>query len=380
MKIIIDARLYGLENAGIGRYVMNLVMELQKLDKKNDYTLLLRKKYFNQLKCKARWQKVLFDHRHYGWAEQVRLPKLIKSLKPDLVHFPHFNVPVSYGGKYVVTIHDLLMHRQKGKEATTLNFGVYLAKRLGYKKVFGSAINKSSAIIVPSNYVKDDLVNYYGIDGEKIFVTYEGVDKRIGTRNNGELVVEKYKLNKDYFIYAGSAYPHKNLKRAIEAVIFLNERYKKQGEEKTVLLAIVTSRGVFSKRLEKLVEEMGARKYVRILGFVPDEDLGSLYCHSVGFLYPSLSEGFGLPGLEAMASGSVALVSEIVVFKEIYKDKAIYFNPYDFSSIERAMKDVVEMSGQKRSKMIGEGKRFVKRYSWEKMAKETLNVYEKAVG
>src|SRR3990167_9619406 len=101
MRIVIDARLYGLENAGLGRYTMNLVQELAKLDKENEYVVLLRKKYFNELKLPRNWQKIEADFRHYSLTEQLKLPKMIKNIKPDLVHFPHFNIPLFFRGKYV---------------------------------------------------------------------------------------------------------------------------------------------------------------------------------------------------------------------------------------------------------------------------------------
>jgi len=175
MRIVIDARLYGLENAGLGRYTINLVNELQKLDKSNEYFILLRKKYFNQLNFNSNWKKVLVDINHYSLQEQVKLPKIIKDLRPDLVHFLHFNVPVFYKGKFIVTIHDLLMHKQRGLEATTLTPSRYFLKRLGYKFVFGNAVKKAIKVIVPSQAVKDEICYYYKLNPEKVIVTYEGI-------------------------------------------------------------------------------------------------------------------------------------------------------------------------------------------------------------
>ena len=175
MRIVIDARFYGLENAGLGRYTISLISELQKLDSKNEYLVLLRKKHFNQLNFNSNWKKVLVDINHYSLAEQIKLPKIIKDLKPDLVHFLHFNVPVFYKGKFIVTIHDLLMHKQRGKEATTLTPSRYFFKRLGYKFVFGNAVKKAVKVIVPSQSVKDEVCYYYKLNREKVIVTYEGI-------------------------------------------------------------------------------------------------------------------------------------------------------------------------------------------------------------
>ncbi|MBI2103661.1 glycosyltransferase family 4 protein [Candidatus Woesebacteria bacterium] len=372
MKILIDARLYGLENAGLGRYVMNLTRELVKLDHTNQYIVLLRKKYFNQLNYPENFQKVEADYRHYSLEEQISLPRLIKKLEPDLVHFPHFNVPFTFSGKFVVTIHDMVMHWQRGREATTQPLPVYFAKRLGYKAIFKHAVEKSSKIIVPSKAVKSEVAQYYKVDQEKIGVVYEGVEKMPMKTKNDKSLIQKFGLNEKYFIYTGNAYPHKNLERAIEAIVRLNQHSR-------VDFAIVCSRSIFTKRLAKIIGKKRASGFVKLLGFVPDDELAVLYKHSVGFVYPSLYEGFGLPALEAISAGSVALVSDIPVFREIYEENALYFDPYRVEQILSAMVKILSMGQKEREKFINRGQRFIKRYSWSKMAKETVKIYKKVL-
>ena len=363
MKILIDGRLYGLENAGLGRYLINLIDQLSKLDTKNEYILFLRKKYFYNLNLPENWKKVLVDFRHYSLAEQIKLPGMINRENPDIVHFPHFNVPLFYHGNFVVTVHDMLMHKSVGFEATTLPAPLYLLKRLGYRLVFDNAIRRSTIIIVPSRTIKEELIGYYKVPDSKVYVTYEGVDAKIISAGCNS-------VKKPYFVYAGNAYPHKNLKRLIEAMVLLNKNYNQ-----SVNLVIASSRGIFTQRLEKIIRDQNAGEFVKLLGFVPDGDLFTIYKNSVGFVFPSLSEGFGLPGLEAMTAGTLVLASETPVFKEIYQDNAIYFDPLDFSSIEKAMKSILEMNTELRMNKIKKAKDFVKRYSWTKMAKETLKVY-----
>lgn len=363
MKILIDGRLYGLENAGLGRYVINLVDQLSKVDKKNNYVLLLRKKYFESLNLPSNWKKVLADFRHYSFKEQIILPGLIQKENADIVHFPHFNVPVIFRGPFIVTIHDMLMHKSMGLAATTLPAPLYFIKRLGYRFVFDNAVKHANAIIVPSNSVKNELVDYYKISPQKIHVTYEGVDAK-------EVSQEKNIQENPYFIYAGNAYPHKNLEKLVEAIVALN----KDGTQ-VVNLLIASSRGIFTQRLTKIIESKKATQYVKLLGFVPDNELFGLYRNSLGFIYPSISEGFGLQGLEAMTVGTLTLASDIPVFKEIYKDNAIYFNPLDANSIKKTMEDVLKMDEKDKKEKIVKAKNFVKQYSWAKMAEETLKVY-----
>lgn len=372
MKILIDARFYGLENAGLGRYTMNLVGQLQVIDKKNKYVILLRSKYYNNLNLPANWTKVLADFRHYTFSEQTRLPKLIRSHNPDIVHFLHFNAPVNFKGKCIITIHDLLMHRQKGKSATTLFYPKYLLKRRFYHFVFRKAVVNSSLIISPSAFVKKDIIDHYKVDSDKIEVIYEGVEKSSLKQKTRSTIPLKYNLNSDYFIYTGNAYPHKNIVRLIEAIQLINKT-----SSKPILLAIVSARNIFTQRLEKTIAKMHATAFVKLLGYVPDSDLNQLYIGAKAFIYPSLMEGFGLPGLEALSAGTLVLASDIPVFKEVYKDNVVYFNPFNFASIAEAMNEVIDLDPKIRHAAIARGQKFVQRYSWRKMAEQTLVQYEK---
>ena len=203
MRILIDARLYGLENSGIGRYLINLVREIAKQDSINNYSILLKDRYFNELNLPKNWTKIRADFGHYSFVEQFRLPQIIRSEKPDLIHFPHFNIPIFIKSKYVVTIHDMTMHKQ-GINATNQPLPVYLFKRLPYKFVFRSAVLNSKKVIVPTNVVKEEVVKYYKIDPKKIDVIYEGLDEKYiyGKKMSREMdVLVKYKLvNKNYFL------------------------------------------------------------------------------------------------------------------------------------------------------------------------------------
>jgi glycosyltransferase involved in cell wall biosynthesis len=364
MKILIDGRLYGLENAGLGRYLVNLVSELSEIDTKNEYTIFLRNKYFEELVLPKNWKKVRVDIRHYSIKEQLVLPKLINKEKPDLVHFPHFNVPVFYKGQYVVTIHDMLMHEFAGLSATTLPAPIYFFKQLAYRFVFRCAVKNARGILVPSQVIKNSIIKRYKITSKKILVVYEGVDRTIGFREGGKIIGP-------YFFYAGNVYPHKNLKRLLEAVKLLNKKV-----DQKVILVVACTRNVFTQRLLDTIKEVGINQFVRLAGFVPDSQLGWVYKNSLAFVFPSLSEGFGLPGLEAMTSGTLLLASDIPVFKEIYDNQAIYFDPLDPSSIVRAMMKVLFMTRREREFRIKESKKYVRKYDWSNTAKETLKVYE----
>lgn len=178
------------------------------------------------------------------------------------------------------------------------------------------------------------------------------------------------KLNTDYFVYTGNAYPHKNIERLIKAMVLLNK-----SRNKKVSLKISSSRNVFTERLEKLIKDNNSEKYIELLGFVPDDKINTLYKNSVSFVFPTLDEGFGLPPKEAITAGAFAIVSDIPVLKEVYKDSVMYFDPYSIESIANTLEKVLIMPAKEKEEKIKYAQKFLKRYSWLKMAKETLEVY-----
>ena len=366
MKILNDARLYGLENTGIGRYLVELIDYLQKLDTENNYVILLRKKYFNELNLSKNWNKICTDFSVYGIVEQLKLPLLLIKEKPDISHFPHFNVPLFWFGKFIVTVHDLTMHNT-GKAASNLPASVYFIKHLIYKYLFRNAINRSTKIIVPTNAVKSEIKSHYRIPENKIIITYEGInDVFTKTKPKSESIFNKFKLIKNnYLVYTGNAYPHKNLKRVIDALLYLKT-------EKDIVLyfVIVGKINKFMQNIINYAKEKEMDDYIITPGFVNDSELISIYVNSLAFIYPSMSEGFGLQGLEALACGTKLIASDIPVFREVYKDCAFYFDPMNHYSIANAIEKAIS-SEQK------EGvKELLSLYSWRETAENTLKVYK----
>lgn len=173
----------------------------------------------------------------------------------------------------------------------------------------------------------------------------------------------------NYFIYTGNAYPHKNLERLIEAIVLMDGKLK-----------IVSARSAFLERLEQVVKNKNANKNIEVLGFVEDSKLEKLYREAVAFVFPTLEEGFGLPPMEAINAGTLAVVSDIPVLREVYGDSVFYFDPKDVNSIKRSLERVSAMSIEDRQKKIKSSQKFLKKYSWQKMAKETLKIYNKVYG
>jgi glycosyltransferase involved in cell wall biosynthesis len=402
MRIVIDARMYGLEHAGIGRYVVNLIDQIKKNDKKNDYNILLRKKYFKSFRPKQNnFHTVLADYPHYSLKEQVLLPLQLIKLKPDLVHFPHFNVPVFWWGRQVVTIHDLIKHQSKGPSTTTRAKPIYWLKYAAYQGLIWLAVKRAAKVIVPSQYWKKALTKKYSLQPNKVTVTYEGIGSKFKARNRKydlfstespalgkpkarpgrrgrevESILRKYKIKKPFIIYTGSLYPHKNVNTLVKAV--KRFRVLKQ-ENRKLSLVVACARNVFFGRFKARVKQMKAEKFVKLAGFVPDQDLVALYQQAEAFVLPTLMEGFGLIGLEAMAAGCPVLASNIPVLKEIYGEAALYFDPLNERDIAEKIK-IVTGNKKTRNRLIKLGLKQVKKYSWKDMAEKTLKVYREIVG
>lgn len=384
MRIGIDARMIGLENVGIGRYIENLVENLLRIDKKNQYLLFVRKNKVAEIKSKfnslnPKLEIIEADVSHYSLKEQLLLPYLINKAKPDFMHFPHFNVPIFYFGPYLVTIHDLIKHSSRGLATTTRHPWLYWLKYLGYLLTFWLAVRRARKILVPSKTIGHQLIETYKLKEQKIIVTYEGVGKQFRIDPSSPIkineILKKHRIKKPFLLYVGSVYPHKNIPVLVKAIKILNQ-IPITDHQSLITLVIVCGRSVFWKRLEKEISNLESDRFVNLTGFIPDEELVALYQEAEAYLFPSLSEGFGLPGLEAMAVGLPVLASNIPVFKEVYQKAAQFFDPLDSEDIAQKIKDLLTNQILQKN-LTRAGFELVKQFSWEKMAKETLDEYLK---
>lgn len=374
MRIGIDARLYGLEHAGLGRYVMRLVDEILKTDKKNDYVLFLKSSHAEKFKNRKRVKVVVTNIPIYSFAEQLILPIVFSKEKLDLLHVPHFNAPILYGGKLILTIHDLIKHDSKGAETTTNKRWLYLLKRLGYLTLTSAIVGNADHILVPSNFVKNDVSKRLHVDPDKITVTYEAAAmtiKEVSLSEDEKIkVLNKYQLTQPYIVYTGSVYPHKNVDLLVSAI----EKHN-QNKEVDLQLALVCSRSIFWERLNKKIAQNKLQNTIKLLGFVEDDDVSKLYSLALALVHPSKMEGFGLTGLEAMSVGLPVISSNASCLPEVYGGAALYFNPNDVNDLVSCLETFIK-DQELRSSLATSGYLQARKYSWQKMAKETLSVYK----
>ncbi len=357
--ICIDARLWGTRHTGIGVYIENLIANLPQ-DKDTKIILIVDDIAQNDHKL-AGFEKVLAKHHPYSNIAQLEMAWILWRLKPDLLHVPHFTIPVLWTGKIVVTIHDLIKHFSRGADTTTRNPAVYWFKYFQYLLIMWITVHRSERIIVPTKYWQDMLATTYGIARHKIEVTYEGVSKNFS--NDGDNI--DLPDNTPYVLYVGNVYPHKNIPILLSAIEKLNGK---------ILLILVGARSVFAQRVERMVKQRSMEKLVQVWGAVTEGELITLYKNATAFVLPSLIEGFGLTGLEAMAVGTPVIAADASCLPEVYGPAALYFDPTNSDQLVTKINEL--MSNEKlRKDMIAKGRRQVNKYSWAKMAKQTWQIY-----
>lgn len=371
MRIGIDCRLSGPRHAGIGRYIENLISRLPKVAPDITWVYFVADKA--QAVAVASLPNVEVIHtpiRHYSLAEQRDMPGFYYNAKLDLLHVPHFNIALQYTQPFVITIHDLLWHEYRGTQVTTLTPWKYWFKYLAYRVVATQAVKRAKAILVPAQTIKTTLAKYYPSTSNKIVITPEGVAGDFVTTKKAskQTLADRYHLpsTKTWLIYVGSLYPHKNVSQVLKALKDLPEHH----------LLLVGARNIFQDESRALAKELGVTSQVSFLGYVPDDDLAVLLQECAFLLQPSLSEGFGLTGVEAMAAGVPVLASDIPIFKEIYGEAAIYFDPHSASSLVKA---ITTLTSTTRQDLVKKGRAQAGRYSWDTMAEQTLTTYREAV-
>jgi len=369
MKIGIDARLYGpkVGGGGLGRYVEEMVKHLQAIDNKNRYVLFLKKENFDECKItNPNFEKILADVHWYTAKEQLQMPKIIDSAKCDIIHYPHWNIPLAAKTPFIVTIHDLIMLEEpKSNKATTKSPFHFALKYAGYKFVLKRALIKSKHIIAVSNFTKGSILKHFKLDPEKISVVHEGV---------AELTKTPAKTSSPYtdpyFLYVGNAYPHKNLEALLHSFSFFHKLHPK------VKLVLVGQRDVFWQWLGREIDEIDLPKEsIIFFGYATDEELDRLYSHATLYVFPSRHEGFGLPPLEAMARGVPVAASSATALPEILGDAALYFKPDDIEQMVEVMEQGLT-DAKLRDKLKERGGKQIKTYSWATMAEEIKKLYQ----
>jgi glycosyltransferase involved in cell wall biosynthesis len=368
LRIAIDAR--KLRDYGIGTYVRNLLRHLARIDQATEYVVLCREPDCQIVsEFGANFRAVTEGSPGYSIREQVTVPLDLRRERVDLFHAPHYVLPPLTPCKSVVTIHDCIH----------LRFPQYL-RRLGYAYARGSlwmATHRSSRILTVSEASKRDILDYFHVPAGKIDVIYNGIDERFSTAPPEEDVArvrERYQLNDPFILYAGNIKPHKNIERTIEAFHML----RKSSEFEQVKFVIIGDEIAKYAALRHAVHRHKLHKYVRFFGFVPDRTLAILYRLSAVFVFPSLYEGFGLPPLEAMASGTPVITSNVSSLPEVVGDAAVLVDPLDTDAIADALRRVLT-DAKLRTDLSARGLERARQFSWERSVKRVREIYSEVI-
>ncbi len=378
ITIGIDARLSGLHNAGLGRHILNLCLRLPFYAPENFQFV-----YF--FADKTQWSELIAhlsdlhlppqtnagaylsriqvqeaSIKHYTFAEQKDLPKIFTAAHLDLLHVPHFNLPyLAKAPRIVVTIHDLLWHENKGTGVTTLPAWKYYFKYQGYQLITAHAAKAAHAIITPSQTVSDTVSRYYPQAKNKTHVIYNGANEL----GSGECPPFTTKIPGQYLLYVGSLYPHKNVSLLLQALT----------QNRDLKLIIVSARDAFWEKTQAAIRQHRLESQITFLSGINDCQLRYLYEHAIALVQPSLSEGFGLTGVEAMRCGCLVLASDIPVFREIYGEHFVPFDPHDVTAFLQLL---LSLSQYRQTNYLQAAYDFSQRYNWDQMTLQTIKIYE----
>ena len=364
------------KRAGPENYTSNLLDSLLKVDKRNFYRL-----YYNP---RASNFEPPFDPRASNFELQpISWPKLWTQAglalecflnPPDILFVPAHTIPLIRRPclKTVVTIHDVGF--QKFLEQYQSRWW-----RLYGGRISNFAARAATHVIAVSESTKRDLVEKLGVASEKIAVVYEGVDHGKFQISNDKFQIKKikrkYHINGDYLLFVGTIQPRKNLVRLVEA--FSNLPHRQAGRDsQTLNLVIVGKEGWLADGIYAAPRKFGVGERVKFLGYVPEDEIVSLMNEAKALVFPSLYEGFGLPVLEAMACGCPVVTSNISSLPEVAGEAGILVDPYSVEDIAQGIKKVLELSEEARRNLIEEGLKRVKKFSWERAARETVKVFD----
>lgn len=358
--IAIDARII---SSTTGRYVERLLHYLQEIDTTNDYTVLLLEKDKDFWKPSAKnFTTLIADFSQYSLAEQFGFKKLLNDLAPDLVHFCMPQQPIFYKGKKVTTIHDLTLLKVYNSDK---NWLVYHFKQFVGYFVFKRVIATSTHILTNTDFSKNEIIDFSKKAADKITTTLLAADISKDTPEPYDLPFKKF------IMYVGQQSDYKNIRRLGAAHQRLMKKYPDLG------LVLAGSRNASAAANKEYFEDKGYKNIV-FTGFVQDPQLNWLYSNTSAYVFPSLMEGFGLPGLEAMGHGAPVVSSDATCLPEVYGDAAHYFDPTNVTDMARAVDEVLD-NDSLRADLIAKGHAQVKKYSWHRTAEQTHQVYLEAL-
>jgi glycosyltransferase involved in cell wall biosynthesis len=371
VRIGIDATAMPLQRTGAGNYIHHLVRGLARIDRANEYVVFVGSGHIERLAVDAANVCVVprdFRNRvlRLAW-EQLGLPGEVRAHRLDVLHSPHYTVPLRGGGAAsVVTFHDFtfLLYPELHEPA----------KRVFFPAMMRQSARRATHLISDSNSTRTDLIQRWGIPGERITTVPLAAESRYQPARPQQVaeVCARYGVRPDgYLLYVGTLEPRKQVDRLVEAFALATPSLS--GLE----LVVAGKRGWMYDRIFARVSALGLECRVRFPGYVPDEDLPALYGGATAFVYPSRYEGFGLPVLEAMSCGVPVITTDVSSMPEVAGDAALLVRPDSVDELAGALRRVAQDPAL-REELRAKGLRRAQAFSWDRCARETLAVYQLA--
>ena len=360
MKIAIDAsRAFLDKKTGIEEYVFQLVKNLQNDLADHEVILYLRiggeEKLKKVFKIPEKWEVKEIPFKYF-WT-QIGMAWEFLTNSPDVLFVPAHTIPWIHPKNSVVTIHGLEY------EHCPESYSLY--SRWFHRFFIKKSCKWAKKIIAISENTKNDLIEVYGIDAKKIEKVYNGFTEIVNTKKTFK------KRKKKYLLFLGRIEQRKNIERIVKAFEILKASKVYDGQ-----LVLAGKAGHGFQKIKKTIDEIEFSKDVIMKGYVNDEERCSLIKNADIFLFPSLSEGFGLPILEAQSVKTPVITSDKGPMDEVAGDKNLLVNPYEVESIVKVSKDILNNS-QKSKKIVENGLKNIERFSWEKCGKETSEILKK---
>lgn len=379
MKIAVDVR--RVRDFGVGTYIRNLLQALAQVSSGHDYHLICRpedRAVFADLP--EHFHTVNYQRVDSSRWDHLALPRLIAQLGPDITHIPFHRVPLFMPRPYVVTIHDL------GSLFFDDARGVLHAARAFRLK---RGLLRASRIIAVSGATQRDILNLLPEIEDRTQLIYNAPDPQFlehrlpsDARSGGPdassreraRILERYQIRYPFLLYAGSIRPQKNIPRLVEAFAVARSGLENHPEWKDLRLIIIGDEISRHPDVRRAVIHSRVENCVRFLGFIPFDTLRIFHELATAFVFPSLYEGFGLPPLEAMASGTPVIASAVSSLPEVVGGAAMLVNPENVFDIARGITEVL-LNAELRAELIARGKRQAEAFSWARTAREVLALY-----
>jgi glycosyltransferase involved in cell wall biosynthesis len=379
VHVVIDARYISRHQSGVGHYTQRLVGGLAAIDTRHRYTCLVERDGPGlpvPTRDGGQWDywptRVSFENHWVGdlWLLGY-LPFRLARLAADVYHGPAVFLPLmKLGYRTVVTIHDLVSFLFP--ETVPRKYAVYM------RLMTRLAVRSADRIIAVSNSTRDDLRRVLRVPDEKVVVIHEAVAPEFASPPGADgidAVAHRYGLRRPYCLFVGNVEPRKNLARLISAFGLLRARAERPGATRAPQLVLVGTRGWLYNGILAAVDVQGGAPDIVFTGYVPPTDLPALYAGAACFVFPSLYEGFGLPVLEAMAAGAPVVASRVGAIPEVAGDAALLVDPRRPAELAEAIQTVLT-DGALRARLVERGRGRARLFTWETVARQTLDVYE----